>query len=149
VCGVRGVYVTSDLWDSSVFVWFDRVIMMECLCGCLQYNSWDLTRWFILSVLSVAIASTGAGFRLQVHGQNRVINSKVTTFAGSGTPGYADGLGVSAMLNTPTDIVWDAVDGTFYVCDSGNRRVRSISPSGGVPFDFYRRSPIGCIRLLC
>ncbi len=117
----------------SVFV---RVF--GCLCGCLLLKVVGVHS--IVYILSVACSLDGR--HLQVHGQNRVVNSKVTTFAGSGTPGYADGLGVIAMFNVPTDIVWDAVNGTFYVCDSGNRRIRAISPSGGALFDFcFARCP--------
>lgn len=49
----------------------------------------------------------------------------VTTFAGSGTKGYADGAGNAALFNAPDDIVFDA-HGALYVTDYGNNRIRRI-----------------------
>src|SRR5262249_22162951 len=55
----------------------------------------------------------------------------VTTVAGNGTAGYADGSGASAEFNNPRDI---AVDGTgvLYVADTGNNRIRKIGTDGTV-----------------
>ena len=50
----------------------------------------------------------------------------VTTVAGDGTPGFQDGPATSARFRMPLDVaVHD--DGTIYVADAFNRRIRKIS----------------------
>lgn len=55
----------------------------------------------------------------------------VTTFVGSSTSGYLDGVGTTARLNTPFDVTVDA-SGILYVTDSGNNRIRKILPDGTI-----------------
>nr|WP_315199022.1 NHL repeat-containing protein [uncultured Aquabacterium sp.] len=55
----------------------------------------------------------------------------VTTLAGSGTGGFADGTGTAAAFDGPRGIAVDA-SGVVYVADSGNHRIRKISAAGEV-----------------
>jgi ABC-type branched-subunit amino acid transport system substrate-binding protein/sugar lactone lactonase YvrE len=55
----------------------------------------------------------------------------VSTLAGSGEAGYRDGPAAQARFNRPMDVVLSAT-GVIYVADSGNNRVRAISPDGVV-----------------
>jgi serine/threonine-protein kinase len=67
-------------------------------------------------------------------GNNRVrliAYGTVLTIAGSGKPGYAGdgGRATQAMLNTPQKLSL-APDGSIYIADRVNRRVRKIDPRG-------------------
>ena len=58
-------------------------------------------------------------------------NDAVQIFAGSGFSGYLDGQGTQTMFNNPSQIVVDSL-GNFFVLDSGNYRIRKITPNGTV-----------------
>ena len=49
----------------------------------------------------------------------------VSTFSGSGTSGYAEGIGDAAAFNAPTGVAVDK-NGTVYVLDRNNNRIRKI-----------------------
>ena len=56
----------------------------------------------------------------------------VTTLAGTaGRKGSTDGLGTTALFNSPAGVAVDA-QGTVYVADNGNHTIRKIAPTGSV-----------------
>lgn len=55
----------------------------------------------------------------------------VSTIAGGSEPGFADGQGSAARFDTPCGIAF-AEDGSLLVADTGNHRIREVSPLGEV-----------------
>jgi PKD repeat protein/sugar lactone lactonase YvrE len=61
----------------------------------------------------------------------KVSNGIITTVAGTGKAGFSGdgGPGTSAQINEPSDIAFDRA-GNLYIADTGNNRVRKLSPDG-------------------
>ena len=82
----------------------------------------------------VAIAEDGTVYVADAGESNRIRritpDGAVGTFAG-GSEGFADGHTTSASFNTPGGLALDA-DGNLYVADTGNNRIRKITPEGQV-----------------
>ena len=83
-----------------------------------------------------SIAVDGGGNLYVSDGHNHKIRKispagAVTTFAGSGAAGSTNGIGTAARFNFPYGIAVDG-SGNVYVCDSGNNKIRKISPAGAV-----------------
>lgn len=57
------------------------------------------------------------------------VTATVTTFAGNGSAGYADGSGLGALFNNPQGVTVDN-NNNIYVSDSFNNYVREITPGG-------------------
>jgi sugar lactone lactonase YvrE len=55
----------------------------------------------------------------------------VSTLAGAGIPGSADGTGSSARFNVPWGVATDST-GNVYVADTGNDTIRKVTPAGVV-----------------
>jgi adhesin/invasin len=67
-------------------------------------------------------------------GNNRirkVLNGTIVTLVGTGVAGFGgdNGPAVSAQINQPRAIIFDS-SGNMYIADSGNNRVRKVTPSG-------------------
>lgn len=54
----------------------------------------------------------------------------VSSWAGSGKSGSADGVGTSASFNCPIGMAIDQQTGTLFVAETGNHLIRKISPQG-------------------
>lgn len=75
------------------------------------------------------VTITGTGFSATPANDRVLFNGKtagvVSTLAGTGVTGYADGNKATAAFNEITGIAVDK-NGTIYVADFGNERVRKV-----------------------
>ncbi|HEX8474658.1 MAG TPA: NHL repeat-containing protein [Pyrinomonadaceae bacterium] len=58
-------------------------------------------------------------------------DGQVKTLAGGASPGYADGAGINALFDTPCALA-AAATGELFIADTGNRRIRKLTPDGQV-----------------
>ncbi|MWV45929.1 copper amine oxidase [Paenibacillus sp. HJL G12] len=84
----------------------------------------------------VGIAADEAGNVYVADSGNHAIRKidtqgQVTTVAGNGVLGFADGKGAEAQFDAPEDVAV-AKDGTIYVADTMNHAVRKVDPDGEV-----------------
>jgi len=83
-----------------------------------------------------AVAVDASGNVYVADGINHTIRKitpagEVSTLAGSGASGFADGAGTAAQFYFPKGIALDA-SGNIYVADEINHRVRKVTPTGTV-----------------
>ncbi|MDP4261761.1 MAG: NHL repeat-containing protein [Bacteroidota bacterium] len=82
--------------------------------------------YFILFTAIIMIAGTGCKKNNQGNGLSTETKATVTTIAGEGTGAYANGPALSAKFDSPVDVAV-ADDGTIYVADYNNHRIRKIA----------------------
>jgi hypothetical protein len=71
----------------------------------------------------------------------------VTTLAGTGSSGSANGTGTAASFYNPTGVAVDG-NGNVYVADYSNHLIRKIT-SGGVVTTLAGSGSIGSVNLIC
>jgi sugar lactone lactonase YvrE len=79
---------------------------------------------FLTTSNSTVLAATTTNVAL-----GNLTTGMVRTFAGSGVPGNAEGTGTAATFNSPEGVFVDSAFAVF-VADSGNHRIRKITPAG-------------------
>ena len=75
---------------------------------------------------NVYVADSGESNRVR-----KITPQECQTLAGGASEGYQDGAGASAAFDTPSGLAIDR-GGNLYVADTGNNRIRKITPEGTV-----------------
>jgi uncharacterized protein (TIGR03437 family) len=84
------------------------------------------------------VVGADGNYYISDRGSNQIFKmtpgGQVTVFAGTGATGFSGdgGSALAALFNRPSGIVFDAAGTTLYVADTGNQRVRQISPDGTI-----------------
>lgn len=79
----------------------------------------------------IVVDREGAVYFFHQFQLKKLKNGKLTTIAGRPIAGFRDGTGKEARFSSTSGMAI-APDGTIYVCDSGNRRIRKITCNGAV-----------------
>ena len=88
---------------------------------------WRSAAFAFLAVLLVHVPPASDAYELACQPEG-----SVTTVAGDGTPGFRDGLQERSAFRAPSGVVVRAATGDVYVADSGNHRIRKVTPSNVV-----------------
>ncbi len=85
----------------------------------------------LCAVLAAVALETGVASPANVF-PSRTPGAKVTTLAGNGVAGNADGAGAAVEFMFPMGIAFEPRTGAVYVADAAGQRIRRIDPQGNV-----------------
>ncbi|MEA5140589.1 NHL domain-containing protein [Arcicella rigui] len=97
------------------------------------YGRTDIYYKYVRARKGIAIDSVRKlTYYIDEHNIQKISSAKVvSTLAGNGTRGNADGQGTEASFNLPEGLAID-MNGNLYVADAENNRIRKITPAGVV-----------------
>ncbi|MEI6674535.1 MAG: MBG domain-containing protein [Verrucomicrobiota bacterium] len=117
-------YPVGALFQYSTNMNFSVAATVSTLAGSDQFNG----PWGVAADASGSVYVADTGY-------NRICKvtaaGVVTTLAGSGENGYADGTGTAAQFASPQGVAVDS-SGNVYVADAGNRCIRKVTAAGVV-----------------
>lgn len=98
----------------------------------------------------VALDSAGAALFIADSNNQKIrrldlASLSVTSFAGSGAAGWADGTGAAALFNNPWGLALEPATGLLWVSDSGNFRIRVVNPTSGAVSTLAGSGAVGAL----
>ncbi|GAM08494.1 teneurin-2 [Geobacter sp. OR-1] len=136
-------YDIATTSNGGFYVSEQNAIRLVDAAGTVATIAGSTTRGFVDAKGTAARFSNPAGIAVTANGDIYVVDmhnhairkidsgGNVTTVAGNGSAGSADGSGSAAKFNTPNDIVL-LKDGNFLITDTMNHRIRKMTPAGVV-----------------
>lgn len=112
---------------------FERVLGSAADLGAVEASAgkFNPDGFTLYGNLSNAAAAPGSIVRFQISADPEFL-ANVSTYAGvADSPDLEEGSRHSAQLNSPTGVAQDS-EGNFFIADTGNHRIRMVSPGGGV-----------------
>jgi DNA-binding beta-propeller fold protein YncE len=73
------------------------------------------------------------------------VGCTVATIAGTGTPGFSNGVATAAQLSSPSGVAWDAASSAIFIADSGSHSIRRLAAGALTTFAGSTASASGCI----
>ncbi len=99
-------------------------------------NLTGLTAATTYYVRAYATSANGTGYgsviTFKTNATAAIINTNVTTIAGSATPGKIDGPGAGALFDGPEALAFNPVNGNIYIGDTYNNAIRTMTTTGTV-----------------
>ena len=132
--GVGNLYVADTGNNRIRKISTDGVVSTIAGDGTAGYADGPASQAEFDGPIGVAVDKTGNVFVADSYNDRlRLIspNGQVITLAGSKGPGYLDGPATTALFDTPCGVAV-AADGSLIVADTGNHRLRRITPEGNV-----------------
>ena len=130
---ITGTGFLSDTTQETVVMGFIKASFVSAnstqMVVRVPVNKDSATLDSVAILVSVQSAVENAGFF--TYDNLNVGANEVTSFAGSGSPGHADGTGTAASFNAPENGAFDK-NGNLFVADYGNNEIRKVTPAGVV-----------------
>lgn len=131
---VKNNFYVSDILNNLIRGMTPAGLVSTLTTPTLGFTNGPLSSALFYSAGSIAFDAQGNGYVADLG--NNVIRKitaagVVSTLAGNGTPGYADGSPTIAEFSSPSGVAVDA-NGTVYVADRGNNLIRQITAAGVV-----------------
>lgn len=127
-----GTLWIADNGNSNVRTLAGGIVTTVIGCGSASFLNGVGTSACLSGPWGLAFDPAFATLYIADNGNHRIralsiATNTVSTFVGTGTAAFLDGVGVAASLSSPTFIVIAPGGATMYIADSSNNRIRAVN----------------------